>query len=54
MQNKFFVIDGRFVWTGSTNLSDYGFTLNHNNTLLLDCERFREIPTMSRPRLIPR
>lgn len=36
MHNKFFIVDGRYVWTGSTNVSDNGFTLNHNNALLLD------------------
>lgn len=36
MHNKFMVVDGRFTWTGSTNLSDNGFTKNHNNTLLFD------------------
>jgi len=31
--NKFFVFDGEVVWTGSTNLTDTGFTLNANNSL---------------------
>ena len=34
MHNKFFVIDGEIVWSGSTNLTDTGFTYNHNNSLL--------------------
>jgi phosphatidylserine/phosphatidylglycerophosphate/cardiolipin synthase-like enzyme len=36
MHDKYFIVDGRYVWTGSTNMSDNGFTLNHNNALLLD------------------
>ncbi|MFZ1398801.1 MAG: phospholipase D-like domain-containing protein, partial [Candidatus Promineifilaceae bacterium] len=36
MHNKFMVIDGQYVWTGSTNLTDNGLTLNHNNSLLFD------------------
>lgn len=33
--NKFLVIDGQTVWTGSTNLTDTGFTLNANNALVI-------------------
>ena len=32
MHSKFFVIDGEIVWTGSTNMTDTGFTYNHNNS----------------------
>jgi HKD family nuclease len=35
MHNKFFIVDGQVVWTGSTNLTDRGFTVNHNNSLAL-------------------
>lgn len=34
MHNKYFIIDGEYVWTGSTNMTDNGFTKNHNNSLL--------------------
>jgi phosphatidylserine/phosphatidylglycerophosphate/cardiolipin synthase-like enzyme len=34
MHNKFFVIDGQIVWSGSTNMTDTGFTYNHNNSLV--------------------
>lgn len=34
MHNKYFVIDGEIVWSGSTNLSDNGFTKNHNNAIV--------------------
>lgn len=34
MHNKFFIIDGEYVWTGSTNVSNTGFTLNHENSML--------------------
>lgn len=33
--NKFLVIDGQIVWTGSTNFTDTGFTLNANNSLVM-------------------
>ncbi len=34
MHDKYMVFDGQVVWSGSTNLSDNGFTLNHNNSLV--------------------
>ncbi len=36
MHNKFFIVDGRWVWTGSTNMTDTGFTYNHNDSVLVD------------------
>ena len=38
MHNKFGVIDGRFVFTGSTNVSDNGVLRNNNNFLIIDSE----------------
>lgn len=35
MHNKFCVIDGTTVWTGSTNITTNGFYHNNNNTLLI-------------------
>lgn len=35
MHNKFFVFDETVVWTGSANITDRGFTVNHNNSLVL-------------------
>jgi len=35
MHNKYFIIDHRLIWTGSTNMSATDFTLNHNNALVL-------------------
>lgn len=32
MHNKFFIVDETVVWTGSANMTDGDFTLNHNNT----------------------
>jgi phosphatidylserine/phosphatidylglycerophosphate/cardiolipin synthase-like enzyme len=34
MHNKFFIIDGEIVWTGSTNTTDTGFTYHHNNSVV--------------------
>ncbi len=34
MHDKYFVFDSQVVWSGSTNMSDNGFTLNHNNSLV--------------------
>jgi phosphatidylserine/phosphatidylglycerophosphate/cardiolipin synthase-like enzyme len=36
MHDKYAVIDGRTVWTGSTNWSDNDLTRNHNNALVFD------------------
>jgi len=33
MHNKYLIFDRQAVWTGSTNLSDNDFTLNHNNSI---------------------
>lgn len=33
--NKFIVIDGDVTWTGSTNLTDTGITLNANNSIVV-------------------
>jgi len=38
MHNKFVVIDGRSVWTGSTNLTTNGIFRNNNNVLLIESE----------------
>ena len=34
MHNKFFVIDRKYVWTGSTNITNYCMTLNSNNAVV--------------------
>lgn len=36
MHNKFFVVDGKRVWTGSTNLTETGFLYNYNNSVWLE------------------
>ncbi len=36
MHNKYFIIDRRWVWSGSVNMSDSDMTLNHNNALDID------------------
>ena len=38
MHNKFCVVDGRYVWTGSTNITERGFYDNNNNAVLIDSE----------------
>jgi phosphatidylserine/phosphatidylglycerophosphate/cardiolipin synthase-like enzyme len=42
MHNKFAVMDGRFVWTGSTNWSDNDVLRNNNNALLIDSPQLAE------------
>ena len=39
MHNKFCVVDGRYVWTGSTNITDNGMYRNNNNALLITSPR---------------
>lgn len=39
MHNKFFVIDGLFVWTGSTNITHNGMYNNNNNAMLIRSSR---------------
>lgn len=36
MHDKYFIIDGARLWTGSVNMSDTDMTLNHNHALLFD------------------
>lgn len=35
MHNKFFVVDGEFVWTGSMNITTNGVFRNNNNAVLI-------------------
>jgi phosphatidylserine/phosphatidylglycerophosphate/cardiolipin synthase-like enzyme len=43
MRNKFFVIDGLIVWSGSTNMTNTGFTYNHNNSLVFTSTQLADI-----------
>jgi phosphatidylserine/phosphatidylglycerophosphate/cardiolipin synthase-like enzyme len=45
MHNKFFVIDDFVVWSGSTNITDTGFTYNHNNSLVFTSTQLADIFT---------
>lgn len=38
MHNKFIVVDSRFVWTGSYNLTDNGTWKNDNNAILFESD----------------
>jgi len=46
MHNKFAVIDDQIVWTGSTNLTDTGFTLHHNNSVAFTSTLVAEVFTI--------
>jgi phosphatidylserine/phosphatidylglycerophosphate/cardiolipin synthase-like enzyme len=45
MHNKFIVIDGRLVWTGSTNLTENGTTRNNNNVIVFLSEALAAVYT---------
>ena len=42
MHNKFFVVDGKAVWTGSYNVTDNGAWRNNNNALLIRSPQLAE------------
>jgi len=42
MHDKFFVVDGRYVWTGSTNITYNCLFLNNNNSVLVQSSQFAE------------
>lgn len=46
MHNKFFVVDGEVVWTGSTNITNTGFTYNHNNSVVMTSTLLANIYTL--------
>ncbi len=43
MHNKFWVFDGRTVWTGSTNITQNGGFRNNNNVIVIQSTRVAEI-----------
>lgn len=43
MHNKFFVFDETAVWTGSMNMTNTDFTLNHNDALVITSTQLAEI-----------
>lgn len=42
MHNKFFIIDGLYVWTGSTNITHNGFYNNNNSSILIRSRQLAE------------
>ena len=42
MHNKFCVVDGATVWTGSTNITDNGIFRNNNNVLQIESSKLSE------------
>ncbi len=42
MHNKFFVIDGTYVWTGSTNITHNGIYNNNNNAIVIRSSRLAQ------------
>ncbi|MCZ7672432.1 MAG: phospholipase D-like domain-containing protein [Chloroflexi bacterium] len=46
MHNKFFVIDNEIVWSGSTNITDNGFTYNQNNSIIFTSTLLADIYTL--------
>ena len=43
MHNKFVIVDGKYLWTGSTNLTNYCMTLNSNNSVVIMSEDLARI-----------
>lgn len=45
MHNKFFIFDSQIIWSGSTNMTDTGFTLHHNNSVVFTSTQLADIYT---------
>ena len=43
MHNKFWIFDGKIVWTGSTNITVNGFFRNNNNALAIESKELAAI-----------
>ncbi len=43
MHNKFVIVDDKYLWTGSTNLTNYCMTLNSNNSVVIMSEDLARI-----------
>jgi len=43
MHNKFVIVDSKYLWTGSTNLTNYCMTLNSNNSVVIISENLAKI-----------
>lgn len=54
MHNKFFIKDGRFVWTGSYNITEPGTKYNWNNSLWVESPEMAEIYTREMNEMIER
>lgn len=46
MHNKYFIVDGEIIWTGSTNMTNTGFTYNHNNSVVMTSTLLADIYTL--------
>jgi hypothetical protein len=46
MHNKFFIIDGVVVWSGSANLTNTDLTYNHNNSVVFTSTLLADIYTL--------
>ena len=43
MHNKFVIVDGKYIWTGSTNITDSCMTLNANNSAVIYSQDLAQI-----------
>ena len=43
MHNKFVIVDGKYIWTGSTNITDSCMTFNANNSVVIYSQDLAQI-----------
>ena len=43
MHNKFVIVDGKYIWTGSTNITDSCMTFNANNSVVIYSQYLAQI-----------